>query len=569
MVKMQELIWYVSEHLDTANSVGVQELIKTVDECLGLTQMVMSNRTDLRLTQTSLKKESINVVFCTAPHDPILHVHDLMLLGRHNRFSLLIMVNMVDGFQVAEQVLLGLFKSNFENVLLYYYSSNGTNELFGYLYYPKFHYINFTNIFEMISDGLQKQISGGIDLQGYKLYTPLGQSLPHVFSYKNRRSQTIWSGPGYELLKLFADYCNASLVSYEMPKDRLGGNIIDMKAALDLIRHKKVDVMAHAYALYKADDKLGKSYPLMVVRWCLMVPLCNSISTMYYPIQPFDELVWLGIIFTFVALLLLRYLWCCWLGTNLSDSILESVCMSIGLSTPGGIVTPSVLNFFSFACIFFYGFFLTANYTSLLGSILTVTIFHEQINTMDDLIASNTSVMIIDYEMEFLLSEGAELPANFTRLLLPVDPATFNQHQVQLNTSFAYFITEEKWQILNSQQQGLKQRIFKLSDICFGSYHLSYPVQPNWPLQRNLAFYIYRIHSSGLFGHFMRSAFDCAVHAGIVKRMADSPEFKTAGMQHLFVVFSMLLVMLTASVLIFVVELVTYRLSRRRGIAVQ
>ncbi|XP_054088734.1 uncharacterized protein LOC105210763 [Zeugodacus cucurbitae] len=561
---MQELIWYVSERLDTANSVGVQELILTVDKCLGLSQTVMTNRTDIRFRHTTIRKESLSVVFCTAPDDPILEVHHRTLVGRHAYFSLLIMVNIVDDFQVAQRVMSVSFKRNFQNSLLYYKSSNRTNALFSYLYYPEFHYVNYTNFFEALNKVLRKHLAGGVDLQGYKMYTPLAQGLPHVFSYKNKRAQIVWGGSGYNLLKLFADYCNATLVCFEMPKDHLGGNVIDMKAALDLIRHKKVDVLAQAYALFKADEELGKSYPLMVVRWCLMVPIWNSVSTMYYPLQPFDGLVWFGIIFTFVSLLLIRSLWRYWLGRNLSDGVLECVCWSIGFSTPQSINAPSIFDFFMFTTIFFYGFFLTANYTSLLGSILTVTLFRAQINTMDDLIASNISVMIINYELEFLRSGGDELPANFSRLLLPVDPATYSQHQVQFNMSFAYFITEEKWRFLNLQQQYLKQRLFKLSDICFGSYHLTYPLQPDSFLHRNLAYFIYRIHSSGLFYHYERTAFDYAVHAGLVERTRDNPEFIAADMQHLLVVFAMLCVMLTASFFILAVELAVYRLCRRR-----
>ncbi|XP_054088733.1 uncharacterized protein LOC128922418 [Zeugodacus cucurbitae] len=479
------------------------------------------------------------------------------------------MVNIVQDFNVVEQLMLGLKARNFQNTMLYYYSSNGTNELFTYTLYPEYKLVNSSNFLAYLMEALPKRLAGGMDMQGHKLYTPLRQDIPHVFSYKNSRAQTVWRGSAYNLLKKFMDYGNASLVSYEMPKDRYGGNVIDMKAALDLIRHKKVAVMAHAYALFKEDDEVGKSYPLMVVRWCLMVPIWNSVSTMYYPLEPFDDIIWFIIVVVFLALVSVKCLWCCWQSTHelarrLSDTILECFCLSIGISTPKYFGAPTLLDFLIFTTIFLYGFFLTANYTSLLGSIFTVTLFRAQINTMDDLIATNISVMIIDYELEFLRSGGDELPANFSRLLMPVDSATYSQHQVQFNTSFAYFITEEKWNFLDLQQKYLKQRLFKFTDICFGSYHLAYPLQPDSFLYRNLEYYIYRMHSSGMLGHYQSTAFDYAVHAGLVKRLADNTEFTSAGMQHLAVVFLMLLAMFCVSFCVFVGELVNERLKNKR-----
>lgn len=77
-----------------------------------------------------------------------------------------------------------------------------------------------------------------------------------------------------------------------MPPDSLGGQVINMKDALQLIRERKMEFCAHAYALFMSDEELEKSYPLLVVQWCLMVPLYNSVSTYFYPLQPFDWNVW-------------------------------------------------------------------------------------------------------------------------------------------------------------------------------------------------------------------------------------------------------------------------------------
>ncbi|XP_036334740.1 uncharacterized protein LOC118745322 [Rhagoletis pomonella] len=531
--QVQELIWYVSERMNTANSAGVQELFISLRACLGVTQTILSNRTDVRFIQTENRKNSLSVVFATSPEDPILYVHALTLLGRRMYFGLVIMMNAVDSFGVVEQLLLGLRSRNLQSTLLYYYTTNQTNEIFGNTIYPELKFVNRSDYYEYLQRSLSTIVTGHINLEGYKLYTPLRQDLPHVFSYLNASAHVNWRGSAYNLLREFTAYCNATLVNYAMSKDRLGGDVIDMKAALDLIRSGKIDLIAHAYALFKSDDELSASYPLMVVRWCLMVPIWNSVTTMFYPLEPFDELTWLGILCVFGVLVVVKYLWCFLLGSHqfapsIRHNILWSFCQSIGVSTPQPHGAPSVVDFFFCTTIFFYGFFLTANYTSLLGSIFTVTLFRAQINTMDDIIRLNLSVMIIDYELEFLRSSGEELPENFTRLILPVDPATFSKHQVQLNSSFAYFVTEEKWHFLKLQQKYLKQGLFKFTDICFGSYHLTYPMQADSFLYRNLEYYIYRMHSSGMLSHYESTDFDYAVEAGLVKRFADTTEYTSA-----------------------------------------
>ncbi|XP_046869093.1 uncharacterized protein LOC124461630 [Drosophila willistoni] len=191
---------------------------------------------------------------------------------------------------------------------------------------------------------------------------------------------------------------------YAEPPDALGGKAINMKQALQLVRDRRVEFLAHAYALFMPDEGIEKSYPLLVVQWCLVVPTSISVSTYFYPLQPFDFMVWFFVLGAFVALILLELLW-----------------LSIGKKT--------------------------------LGSILTVNLFHAQINTMDDLIRDQLPVMIIDYELEFLLQLHKELPEEFVKLLRPVDSGIFAEHQTNFNCTHAYFVTEDQWQFLDEQQK--------------------------------------------------------------------------------------------------------------------
>uniref|UniRef100_A0A0K8W6R1 Ionotropic glutamate receptor n=1 Tax=Bactrocera latifrons TaxID=174628 RepID=A0A0K8W6R1_BACLA len=564
-VQPQEIAWFISEQLSKAITVDIEEFVVEFDGELKLTQTVLTHRNDKPFIATEMKKTILSIVFTSGPDDSIMDAHDYALGSRHNTFSFVIMLNSITDFGVVVQFLRDLRRRKFQNPMLYYVSVDGRNQIYGYTVFPRFEIVDRANYLDELSGDYKRFLAGGLDTMGYQICTPLRQDLPGVFHSPDASDKVSnWQGSSFSLLRLFTDYINATLVSYEMPKDRLGGNVVDIKAAMDLLRHDEITFLAHAYALFYEDDIISLSYPIGVVRWCLMVPIWNSVTTILYPLEPFDELTWLCIVVVFGALLLVQTLYCLLQGTHelatrLSDSILRSFCLSTGISAPSLVAAPKALDFFIFTTFFFYGFFLTANYTSLLGSILTVTSFRAQFNTMDDLIAYNLSVLIIDYELEFLHSGGLALPANFTRLIQPVDVATFIKYQYSFNTNYAYFVTEEKWHFLDLQQQYLKPGFFKFSKICFGTFFLAFPMQRDSLFYRSLEYYTFPMHSSGLMDHYERTAFDYAVHAGLVKRLAQNAEYTSAGMQHLIVVFLMLLTMYAVSLLVFLLERLGHR----------
>ncbi|XP_067633193.1 uncharacterized protein [Eurosta solidaginis] len=569
VIKVQNINWFISEQMKTNQSDGVGQLLEAVHTCLGVTQTISTKCTDTPFMPLDI---SLNVIFITSPADPIFDVHNCSTMRRQLYGVLMIMVNVVNDFEVMEQFISLFHKDYLTDTAIYYYSAkNQTNVVLGYKSY-KLKFENRTDRFSDLIQAKQHFANGAVNLKGFNLYSPLRLDFPHVFPFKNNGTYVTFKGISYNFMRTFAEYINGTIVNYEMPKDQLGGNVIDMKAALELVRRGKVTYLVNPYALYQEDDELTKSYPLMVVDWCLMVPVWNSISTKYYLMKPFSTATWLNIVLVFFALLAIKCLHYCWRGTHhlathLSDYILHSFCLSIGIALPRFVRSaPNVRDFLLFTTICAYGFFLQANYTSLLGSIFTVNLFRAQINTMDDFVNANFAVLIIDYELEFLrsINESYKLPYNFSRLIVPVDAATYNKHITEFNTSFAFFVTSEKWRLLALQQQHLKEKLFKLSDICFGSYQLTFPIPFNSPLHWNLHIFLLHMHNSGILEHFAATLFNQARHAGLVKYFTGDSENITAGMEHLVVVFYLLLFIYFISSLIFLGELLTHRLKLNR-----
>lgn len=546
----QEIVWFVSPHqrLDQ-----LDEFIMRIDEAFGksATQTVVNNNTEMRMIYSSARRNHMSFVFTTGAEDPIMKVFSKVLLGRHFYVSMVIYVDKVGDMHPIYDLLTFAYNQQFFNSMVHFESMEGVNQLFGVSKFPVMSFENRTDFLKYMGKIWKQVQNARSDVGGFGFTTPLRQDLPHLF-----QSQGHYDGSTYRIIETFVRFINGSFKELIMPPDSLGGQVINMKDALQLIRERKMEFCAHAYALFMSDEELEKSYPLLVVQWCLMVPLYNSVSTYFYPLQPFDWNVWFFALGALLALVLLELMWLRMFGgwSGYRGAVLNSFCYIINVPIEGQLQQPCLLRFLLLATVFFHGFFLSAYYTSNLGSILTVNLFHAQINTMNDIVSAQLPVMIIDYEMEFLLNLNKELPQEFLELLRPVDSAVFSEHQTSFNSSFAYFVTEDHWEFLDEQQKHLKQRLFKLSSICFGSYHLAFPLQMDSSLWRDIEYFTFRIHSSGLLNFYARSSFGSALHAGLVQRMPDTQEYTSAGLQHLAIAFILLLVMSFLAGIVFVLE---------------
>ncbi|KAH8298461.1 hypothetical protein KR044_004034, partial [Drosophila immigrans] len=554
MIEFQEIVWFISQELRTEHTEQMDQFMRIMGDAYGITQMVVYNNSEMRMIRSSAKRNHMSIVLTTGVADPIMKVVNKVLLARHYYFSVFMMMDKVADMEPVYEICRFLGEYQFENALLYFESTDGINQLYGTARYPVVQIENRTDIMSFFQRKRREMVNAQMDVKGYSFPTPLRQDAPHLFEVGGH-----YEGSTYRIIETFVQHLNGSFKKLELPKDALGGQVVNMKLTLDLVRQRRIEFSAHAYALFKSDDELEKSYPLLVVRWCLMVPLYNKVSTYLYAVQPFDGIIWFFVMGAFAALVLLELLWIWLASRDAAEScivaLLNSFCYIINIATGRQLMHPSMLRFLLLFAVFFHGFFLSANYTSTLGSILAVNLFHAQLNTMEDLLQAQLPVMVIDYELEFLLQLQSDLPPEFRKLLRPVDSAVYAQHQTGFNSSYAYFVTEDKWQFLDEQQRHLKQRHFKFSDICFGSFHLAYPMQMDSSLWRDLEYYTFRVHSSGLHNYYARISFESALRAGLVQRLQENKEYTSAGLQHLAIAFIFLLTMAAVAIIIFCLEL--------------
>lgn len=561
LIQFQDIVWFISPELPTRHSERLDEFVRIVREGYGITQYVITNNTQIRMIRSGAGRNLVSFIFTNGEQDPIMDVVNRVLTGRHYYFAVYMLMDKIGAdMEPVNQICRYFYNYQYENSLLYFETEDGGNNLYGASRYPNISIENRTDLNAYFRNKMKQTLAAHMDVGGFSFPTPLRQDPPHLFRVHER-----YEGSTYRIIETFVQHINGSFKELEQPPDALGGQMVNMNRTLELVRQRRIEFSAHAYALFTQDEEVEKSYPLLVVRWCLMVPLYNKVSTYFYAVQPFDRLVWYFVASAFVSLILLELLWL-WLwpedhAAPAPLAVLNTFCYIINIATGRQVMQPSSLRLLLLSAVFFHGFFLSANYTSTLGSILTVNLFHAQLNTMEDLLEAQLPVMIIDYELEFLLRLHEELPDEFHALLRPVDSGVFAQHQIALNSSFAYFVTEDNWQFLDQQQRHLKQRRFKFSDICFGSFHLAYPMQMDSSLWRDLEYYTFRVHSSGLHNYYARISFESALHAGLVQRLQENQDFIGAGLEHLAIAFIFLLTMTAFATLIFVLELFWARIQ--------
>ncbi|XP_058984811.1 uncharacterized protein LOC131805551 [Musca domestica] len=563
---VSEIVWFISQALESEQLEEVDGFMKGLSQRNYLTQFVWTEWMDVRMVEIGCKRVSTAVVITTGLEDPIMKVHNDLLIERHFYIGLLLFTQKVGDVKSIEKLARNLSQRNFVNTFIFFDSIGGVANLFGFQQFPEFELKNYTDYNLWFAKEFKQLALAALDTGGYKWYTPMEQDIPGVFSYLTANGARQIQGTSYTILKSFMDSINGRLVEY--PKNKSANDVVNMQNVMSLVRSRKIHISAHAYALFQKDKLLEKSYPLLVVKWCLMVPLRNELSTNLYALQPFECQVWLMVVLVLFLLCSMDFLM--WhLGQkslHFLDLWLNDMCFLLNLSPTFPLSNPGCWQRFLYNfSIFFFGFFITSLYCSYLGSALTVSLFREQINTLEDIIRLQLPIMIIDYELEFLESQGFPLQPEFLQLLLVVNSSFFYAHQLSMNVSFGYFTTEDRWHFLQYSQKHLKQRHFKFSQICFGSYHLAYVMEKDSPIWRNLEYFIFRIHSSGLYQVYEQKALYHAVKSGQLRIIRAAGEYQAVGMDHLVVIFALMLGIYVLGGLCLILEIICHAKRRRRN----
>ncbi|KAH8402466.1 hypothetical protein KR009_012209, partial [Drosophila setifemur] len=159
--------------------------------------------------------------------------------------------------------------------------------------------------------------------------------------------------------------------------------------------------------------------------------------------------------------------------------------------------------------------------TANLSSVFTSQNQGSQIQNVDDFLATPLRLMVTHSEVETYFDAGL-LPSGLKPRLLVVNRSTLAEHLNRLNTSYAYCITTEHWEVVSMQQRRLHRPRFRVAtDICTSIHFLRFPIQRNSPFRRNLYRFLTHSRQHGISSYWtLRSSLD-AIHAGLVVELTD------------------------------------------------
>lgn len=306
------------------------------------------------------------------------------------------------------------------------------------------------------------------------------------------------------------------------------------------------------------------------VDWCLMVPVKKEIPRYLYLILPLQWQLWILLVFSvvYIGLVLNIFDWILhrqrrWRRGG--ECVLNAIAFMVNIPATYRLDSAHwkhITGVYIFLMIF--GFVLSNYYTTLLASFMTTTVFKDNLNTIDDFIASGIGIMAQDFDAENLFPENTSYDSDkIRRILKVVSPEVYNKHRNNFNQSFAYPLSSDKWQFLAKQQKYSQRPIFRYSNICFlANIPISFLMEYDSHLQESLKDFILKVYASGLVYYWVERDFELAVTMGEMKRFRISVEVSPITMETLIISWVLLCVGLALSAIAFAVEMFIRRKTK-------
>lgn len=500
-------------------------------------------------------KNSLSIIIANNFYDPIKSSVDTMLTGFRTNKSIFINFNL-SKLQLNAMIS-WIWNHQFTNtILIHGYSQNDTR-VWTFKPYPVLRGLDITDkpFDSYFSDEIR-------DFEGYELKVPIKNDVPRILLSGGENSTNI-SGLIGKVFVGFLDHNNISLKNTaRQMKSRSKG--IDMEEIFDNFVHGDLEISVHIYTLLdtKGEEErpvVAKSYPVEIIKWCLMVPMKNEIPKSLYIVFPFGMGVWMSVFGSvlYVSVIFKTISYFQPVQNNIDNFIILTTSIAFVFNMNGfkkAPHNPSMMMFAIFGMLFAFGFVITNMYLASLSSFLTVTVFGKQINSLEDIVKENLTIQSLSHTNMYM-RKALNLSESMQKFFINEDDIDlFNDNRDHLNTAYGYPITTDRWKFLDIQQKQLTNKRFRLSDICFANVFSAYMMKYDSHLQRPLEDFIMKARDAGLFSHWVDETFDIAVHMKFLKMLQNEEEEKTFTVVHFYLFFVLLFVAWSAAFVLLALE---------------
>ncbi|XP_073828932.1 uncharacterized protein [Musca autumnalis] len=347
------------------------------------------------------------------------------------------------------------------------------------------------------------------DFQGYTVKAAVGNNPPRVNAFFGDQNELQVSGFYGNTIEIFAKMYNITLEYVIMP-NMSHYSILD---CIQSVTDHVADVCTDAILW---GTGIETTRPMYIVFSHLMVPYDEPLEKFEYFRMSFTRQVWFVIFITFLCTLMLLMLVeykeyrRLSLINNLLTTFSSFICASFRLEHLSqnyryGLET----------ILIFSGFMISNYYLSILSSILLTKIYRREINSVEDVVSHNFSILTTDFQQWVLEVTDASPIIRKQTIVVSEEFAVENQRL--LNPEFIYFGLDEELDFFLYQQKYLSHpRLKKLANEAVTTDIGEIPMRSYWPLRDILDNLWINLFDTGIYPRLYEEAFREGIHLKLI-----------------------------------------------------
>ncbi|KAL7735868.1 hypothetical protein ACLKA6_017864 [Drosophila palustris] len=340
---------------------------------------------------------------------------------------------------------------------------------------------------------------GGIqDLHGHEIRVAVYHNPPRCTQYKDKYGNEVTGGFYMRFIQSYVLSKNATFVAVQTTSYSAG----HCKRALVSGR---VDVCADSLA-QEATNTFAVTRPLKLAFANILVPNAKPLGSYRYLAAPFLPTVWMCLVvyIGFIVCFMSCIHWQQQRRWIFSKFLLEAISSLLfaGFSLKD---LRGRERYILFMVLFLAGFIFSTFYLGYLKSLLTTEVFEEQINSFEQLVAANISLLIDEYDRN--LTKRYHMPDILWKVAKVVPDKMLKEHRNAFDPNYAYMLFTDRMHLFDYAQKYLKHPHLRHIPINIMFLFAGFPMRDTWFLKHDLSQAWSNAFSSGLIEKHILDAF--------------------------------------------------------------
>ncbi|KAH8297370.1 hypothetical protein KR044_010977 [Drosophila immigrans] len=327
------------------------------------------------------------------------------------------------------------------------------------------------------------------NLHGHETRVAVYSNPPRSLLYKDKWGKQVYGGYYLRFIRHFLRSKNTTFVGIQTPSYSAG----HCKQAL---LAKRVDLCADALA-QETTKTFAVAKPIRLAYANIMVPNAKPLGSYRYLVAPFHSTVWLCLIvyIGFIVCFMSCIHWQQKRRWIFSKFLLEAIS-SLLLA---GFDLKDLCGrerYILFVVLFIAGFIYSTFYLGYLKSLLTTEVFEQQINSLEQLVEANISLIIDEYDRN--LSHRYNLPEILWQIVEVVPDEVLKRHRNSFDQEYAYMLFSDRRDLYDYAQKYLRNPRIRHIPINIFYLFAGFPMRETWFLKHHLSVAWANAFESGL-----------------------------------------------------------------------